>query len=876
MTTLKTSALVFCLVFLCSGYRLFAQISDDFSDGNFTENPSWQGDITEFSINAAGELQLNAPDAGSSALAVGGVMPDSAVWLFTVRLEFAPSATNLLRIYLLADQADLPASNGYYLEIGENGSVDAIRFYRQDGASRLLLATGMPGFVANEPVDIRLRIKRSTAADWTVEAAAGNGAFQLQGAANDAVYPAGPDRFFGVYCLYTATRKDKFYFDNLSILPDVPDLIPPVLLSAQAENENTVRVAFDETLDSVTALDPAHYSIQGVGQPASVIFVAGSRQEVTLGLSAALNTGSYTLEVNQLADTLGNVSGLQTAPFQFVRVEAAAEFDLLINEIMADPSPSAGLPETEWLELYNRSSRVIDLGTLYISDGGAPQALPTYLLYPDSFAVLSTAAGAVQLSGVAHNVLPVPGFPALNNDNDPLTLTDAGGLVVDQVNYSIFWHTEADKRDGGWTLERINPNNPCLGSENWQSCPALPGGTPGRVNASYSAQPDTKAPELLAVFPESATSLRVIFSEGLDETAAENIGSYQLIPARNIASAQLSHSNRSEVLVTLADPLQSGVVYTFNATPVLTDCSGNAASAAASIQIGLPENPMPEDIVINEILFNPATGGSDYVELYNRSGKIFSWPGFSLANLADGSDIEAIDLNRLFLPGEYAVFAVNPGDIESRFTNVQPAHLFEMPLPSLPDDAGNITLLWSAGGSFVTVDSFDYSDDYHNALLSSSEREGVALERIRPDGATNDPANWTSAARAAFGAAGTPTLPNSQGSTPGNPSGDDLILIEPARLSPDGDGYEDFLDIRYQLPGSGYAATMTIYDSEGIPVRRLLRQELIGTSGALRWDGDMDNGTPARPGIYILFLEIFTPQGQIERVKKTFAVVQRM
>lgn len=876
MTLFKTSTLVFCLGLSCLGQRLFAQISDDFSDGNFTENPAWQGDITEFSINAAGELQLNAPDAGISTLAVGGNIPDSAVWLLNVRLEFAPSTTNLLRVYLMADQADLLAANGYYLEIGENGASDAIRFYRQDGATKVLLATGIPGFVANEPVEVRLRIKRSTAADWAIEAAAGNGAFQSQGGANDATHTTGPDRFFGVHCLYTATRRDKFYFDNLSILPDVPDLIPPVLLSAQAENENTVRASFDEALDSLAALEPAHYSISGIGQPAAVIFSGAGRQEIALTLPSGLNTGTYVLEASQIADTLGNVSGLQTATFQFVAVEQAEEFDLLINEIMADPSPSAGLPDAEWLELYNRSDKVIDLGTMYLSDGGTPQALLAYLLFPDSFVVLSTLAGAIQLSGVAQNVLPVPGFPALNNDGDPLMLTNVGGLPVDQVNYSIFWHTGSNKSEGGWTLERINPSTPCLGSENWQSCPAIPGGTPGRVNASFSAVPDTKAPALLAVFPESATSLRAVFSEGLDEITAEKVASYQLIPARNIASAQLSNTDRREVVITLAEPLQSGVVYAFTITPFLTDCSGNVASSADSIQVGLPENPAPLDIVINEILFNPATGGSDYVELYNRSNKIFSWPDFSLANFTGSPDIEAVQLNRLFLPGEYAVFTANPNDIETRFANVQPAHLFEMALPSLPDDAGNIALLWSDGGGFVTVDSFDYSDDYHNALLSSTEREGVALERIRPEGPTNDPANWTSAARVAFGAAGTPTLPNSQGTTPGNPSGDDLILVDPARLSPDGDGYEDFLDIRYVLPGSGYAATMTIYDSEGIPVRRLLRQELIGTTGALRWDGDMDNGALARPGIYILFLEIFTPEGQVNRVKKTFAVAQRM
>jgi len=876
MTTFKTYATGFCLFFLCLNQGLLAQITDDFSDGNFTENPSWQGETGEFIINAAGELQLNAPDAGASLLAVAGIIPDSAVWLLQLRLEFAPSTTNLLRVYLLADQADLLASNGYYLEIGENGSLDALRLYRQDGAVRTLLATGISGFVANEPVDIRLRVKRSSAANWTMEAAAGNGAFQPQGEAVDATYPAGPNLFFGVYCLYTTTRKDKFFFDNLSILPDVPDQAPPVLLSAQADNANTVRAIFDEALDSVTALDPAHYTIAGVGQPTAMSFAGTGRQEVTLLLSNGLNTGNYTLETNQVADTLGNVSGVQTAEFQFVKVEAASESDILINEIMADPTPSAGLPETEWLELFNRSDKIIDLGTLNLSDGGAPQFLPTYLLFPDSFVVLSTAAGAAMLAGTAPNLLAVPGFPSLNNDSDALSLTDAGGLTVDQVTYSVGWHSTTGKSEGGWTLERINPAVPCLGRENWQSCPVAPGSTPGRKNASFSNTPDLESPQLLAVFPESATSLRAVFSEGLDKNTAANTASYQIIPSRTILSAEVASADRREVLLTLAESLQSGVVYTVTATVLLTDCSGNTASPGDSIYVGLPEIPAPSDIVINEILFNPATGGSDYVELYNISNKIFNWPDFSLANFSGGANIVAIPLNRLFLPGEYAVFTANPADIESRFANVRPNYLFDISLPSLPDDAGNISLLWSDGGNVLTIDSFDYEAGFHNALLSSSEREGVALERIRPEGATNDPSNWTSAARTLSGAAGTPTLPNTQRGAPGSPSGDDLVRLDPARLSPDGDGFEDFLDIIYTLPASGYAATMTIYDSEGIPVRRLLRQELIGTEGALRWDGEMDDGARSRPGIYILFLEIFAPQGQIHRVKKTFAVVQRL
>jgi hypothetical protein len=58
-------------------------------------------------------------------------------------------------------------------------------------------------------------------------------------------------------------------------------------------------------------------------------------------------------------------------------------------------------------------------------------------------------------------------------------------------------------------------------------------------------------------------------------------------------------------------------------------------------------------------------------------------------------------------------------------------------------------------------------------------------------------------------------------------------------------------------------------------VRRLLRQELAGTEGGLRWDGEAEDGEKARPGIYILFMEIFAPTGETKRVKKAFAVVGR-
>lgn len=870
----------FLLAFICFFYlksASYSQITDDFSDGNFTQNPVWQGDIANFTVNAAGELQLAAPGAGTSVLVVQGNIPDSAIWTLRFRLAFAPSDNNLLRIFLLADQPDLSVANGYFLEIGETGSLDALRLYRQDTGLKTLLASGQPGLVASNP-DIRLRIKRKATGVWEVEAATGNNALQLQCNTVDGIWTGGAGHYFGFQCVYTASNVNKFYFDDVSVLPDVPDTQPPVLISAKADDANTVSAVFNENLDSISASDPAHYTISGgVGQPGSAVLLSDQRT-VRLALQTSLPTGNYVLQSEAVQDVSGNESLVQTADFQFVKIDIASEFDVLINEIMADPTPSAGLPEAEWLELFNRSTKTIDLSTLRIQDAtGAPVSLPAGLLPPEGYVVLTSVANAAQMQAVTPGIVVGVPFSStiLNNDGDVLTLSDLNGNVIDRVPYNIDWHTDPDKDGGGWSLERINPGLPCLARPNWQSCPVLPGGTPAAQNASFQNTADDTAPRLLSVFPESAGSLLLTFSEGLDKVAAQNTAAYHIEPPRAIASATQLPDDRSAIRLLLSEPLQTSTVYAVTAAPFLADCAGNAVPSTDTAYTGLTEKPDKQDIVVNEIMFNPATGNGRYVEFYNRSNKIFNWPDFFMANFSGGASIAQVAAKRLFLPGQYDVFTAFPNNIRNTFANIHPEHVLDNALPSLADNEGNITLYWSKNGETVVVDSFDYNADFHNALLSTGDRDGVALERINPGAPTNLPSNWTSASPAVTGAPGTPTLPNSQRQLSPSAADDDIIRLPVARLSPDDDGYEDFLDIQYTLPKPGFSGVVTIFDSDGIPVKRLVRQALAGTEGSLRWDGDLDDGSRAKPGIYVLFVELFHPAGDTRRVKKAFAVVQR-
>ena len=101
-------------------YSVAAQVTDDFSDGNFTENPIWSGENSKFIVNTEGQLQLKAPaEADQSYLSTSSEISNNAEWTFYIKMGFNPSSNNYMDIYLMSDTADLSGSvNGYFVRIG--------------------------------------------------------------------------------------------------------------------------------------------------------------------------------------------------------------------------------------------------------------------------------------------------------------------------------------------------------------------------------------------------------------------------------------------------------------------------------------------------------------------------------------------------------------------------------------------------------------------------------------------------------------------------------------------------------------------------------------------------------------------------------------
>lgn len=847
---------LFTFLFLLAAQWAGAQVQDDFSDGNLSSNPAWQGDVDHFTVNGNLELQLDAPGAGSSTLWLPVEIADSNLWECRFRMDFNPSNSNRLRIYLMADDADFGSAKGYFLLIGKDGSDDAIEFYLQEAGTTTLLATATPGAVATAP-DVRLRMQRLDAQHWQLEADYNGGQnFQTEFNIDDGSFPSG-NYFFGFQCTYTATRTDKFFFDDILVSPIVPDTAAPKLLTAEAVDSLRVLLHFDEEMEKTSAENPANYQLdQGIGTPAAATLMPGNTAVELLLATPLQSLTTYTLTASGLTDLAGNVSGPQSAVFTFVKIEPAAPFDVLINELMADPSPPVGLPDAEYVELYNRSQKIIELEGFSFSNGGSPQPLPTHLLFPGDYITLCDEDDAPAFAGIAP-VLPLPSMPALTNSGDELFLFSPSGNVIHSVSYSTADYGDAAKADGGWSLELINPAAPCRLQGIWHASTHLSGGTPGQPNSVLNEQPDLGGPRAIRVFAtaDDPDAVALFFDKALDEVQATDPDLFSILNGPQVVEV-LSNGPASVILL-LAEPLLPGEVYELEIAKGLSDCNGRLSAAAQSLFFAIPEAAQPNDVVINELLFNPQSGGSDFVELYNRSQRAIDLSTLLVGNLnpMDDTVVVAINAQHLLLPGAYAVLSPDTADIAARYQVLNHPALIQHSLPPFDDDAGNVTLYRLEAGQPLVIDAFDYNEDMHQPLLD--DLDGVSLERIHPDAPSGLSSSWHSAAQAAGFA--TPTYRNSQYVDPGQPATNTVFSLPAKTFSPDGDGFEDFLLINYQTDLPGYSAKAHIYDAEGRPVKRLVNNELLGTNGFFRWDGDTDDGSKAPVGVYIIWLQLFHP-----------------
>jgi len=550
---------------------------------------------------------------------------------------------------------------------------------------------------------------------------------------------------------------------------------------------------------------------------------------------------------------------------------AQNRYDLLITEFLPDPSPSVGLPESEFIELKNRSARDYNLHNWKISNGNTTATIRSdYVLKADSFLILCSASSA-SLFEPFGATLGLSGFPAINNAEGDIILSNDAGMVIHAIHFDKSWYENDLKAAGGWSLEMIDPSNPCGGKTNWKASIADPGGTPGKTNSVNAENGDSEPPALLRVVAVDSLHLNLIFGEALDSASASTYSNITIsdgIGEPDSATAMPPFFN--QVKIHLQNPLIRGKIYSVTVQQI-RDCSGNEVGVHNQSKTGLTEMPNAGDMIFNEILFNPPPDGYDYLELYNRSNRIINGSDLWIAsrdvngNLKDSAPL--IKEARAVFPGEYLLITENPDWVLQHYPKADESAMISFSsMPSMPDDFGIIVLLNATGD---VMDELDYDHHWHSPLLANES--GVSLERIRSDLPGNTPADWTSAS--ASSGYGTPGYKNSESSA--DSINDQFISVEPKVFSPDMDGYQDFLYIHYNLPVAGFIGSISIYDIYGRMVRKPVDNVLWGTQGIFRWDG-LDEQQHLLPiGHYIIYVEVFRPDGIVINQKLVCVLARR-
>ncbi|NNF35989.1 MAG: lamin tail domain-containing protein [Saprospiraceae bacterium] len=459
-------------------------VSGQFSDSFDSDLSQWSGDVEDFTIDNTGWLQLNADESGESMLKAEFNFPDEWTLSQRLRMEFAPSDNNRTRIYMLSEGNDIDTGNGYFLNIGENGSSDAINFGIISFGSETILGSGTMGGVSSDPVNIGLSLNYDGDGFWSLSVDYEGGVLYVPDLdLSDNTFDIKGAGTLIIECKYSSTRVDKFFFDDISIQLLEEDLSPPEIITAEVIDNRTVKLVFNELLDEISASNPTNYIIPETSNEA--IEATVNKNEVTIQFESIFISGpSFTVFISNIQDLLGNTVENSQSDVLFYATPPQ-EGDLIINEILFDPYPGEG----DFVEIYNKSNKLIALLGLEIHNDDREEFRvidDPLIMMPESYMALTSLPENVSLRYQTPDeaIIEPQSLPAFNNDNGNITLRYLG-QELDEFNYDEDLHSVIINDTEGVSLERISPD---LGSEdrnNWTSGQAVNQfATPGYRNGA--------------------------------------------------------------------------------------------------------------------------------------------------------------------------------------------------------------------------------------------------------------------------------------------------------------------------------------------------------------------------------------------------------
>lgn len=533
----------------------------------------------------------------------------------------------------------------------------------------------------------------------------------------------------------------------------------------------------------------------------------------------------------------------------FGSIESRAQ--IVINEIMADPSPSAGLPDREYLELFNTGSSSVYLKGWSLGLGSKIKVFPDVTVAPGEYLLVTAPGGAKDFLSFG-KVVEISGF-LLNNSGQILSLSDPMKQWTDGVEYVPSLHKKGFG-EGGYSLERIDPGRLCGQRDNWVTTLSASGGTPGKENSVHATNPDHLPPRVLSVGLSGHSRLDIQLNESFMPVSLS--GQFSNLSSGLVVDSV--HCDADAYLLQLyfhPSTVKNGIEYAVSLHDIRDEC-GNLMTIQI-LRFGY-YLPVKSDLLISEVLFNPYPEGADFVEIFNNSGHSVDLSGLSLAT-RDGTD-KLIQLSQISSVQQYleadeylAVSKSMEGILRFYQVKCKECLLQMEKFPGLSDMIGSVVLLDSNG---EIIDEMDYTDGMHDALIT--EAEGVSLERMSFSLPASQQKNWQSAARSAGFA--TPGYKNSVCEVADSISR--TVFVDPVIFSPNGDGIRDQLNISFFTGVPECLLNITILNCAGRVIRKLANNYTSGSSDQIIWNGLDADFQKVQPGIYILDISIFYQTGK--------------
>jgi hypothetical protein len=543
---------------------------------------------------------------------------------------------------------------------------------------------------------------------------------------------------------------------------------------------------------------------------------------------------------------------------------------LIINEIMF--RPLSGDPE--WIEIFNPDIDSINLVNWKFSDANLQQkhiiVAENFWIAPKRYILIAQSEDIyAQLhdSLFTHVIIP-RSLPTLNNNSDQVVLYDLTDKTIDSMAYLSHWNPGA-----GVSLERIDYTISSTDSSNWAASIDTTGSTPGRFNSVSPLNFDLALTGIdfvpLNPFPDE----EILISVWVANVGRFSMSEFQLACfidinqdnvfqdiekiGETVTISQILHRGESLSVSIPYTPSHSGCFH-FNAIlSSALDLKSSNNSYSTILSIGFEKH----SLVINEVMYSPATEQSEWFELYNPrhiSVDIQNW-SFSDADTSE----KRILTNKYFsiAPNTFFIIAADSSVLDFFDLNNSPL-LTISKWPELNNDEDDI-VIFDANENII--DGLHYTNKWGGT-------RGISLERINPGLASDNSSNWSSCVHI-------------HGGTPGRKNSifvevlppDAELCISPNPFSPDGDCRDDVTIINYQLPFNLSQIHVKIFDIRGRQVRFLVNNRSAGTNGAIVWDGRDDQGQICRMGIYIVYLEaIHYQRGVVKSLKKSVVLAKQL